>query len=249
MIVNSQTGTTLHEIAPDVFRISTFVPQGNLQFNQFLVRDEEPLLYHTGMRGLFPAVREAVAKVLDPSTLRWISFSHFEADESGALNEWLQLAPRAQAACSLVGAEVSVNDFALRPARSLMHDEVLSTGRHRFRFQHTPHVPHCWDAGLLFEETEGILFCSDLFHQLGDVEPATESDLIDRFVGTLTAYRSTPFDHYLPYTPRTRPILESLAALRPRVLLPMHGSAYVGDGEKASRKRADAMHESVGSRA
>jgi hypothetical protein len=130
-----------------------------------------------------------------------------------------------------------------------MHDEVLSTGRHRFRFKHTPQVPHCWDAGVLFEENGGILFCSDLFHQLGDVEPVTESDLVDRFVGTLTTYRSTPFDHYLPYTPNTRPILESLAALRPRVLLPMHGSAYFGDGEAAIRRLADAMHENLGDRA
>ena len=132
------------EIAPDIFRLSLFVPEMNIQFNQFLVRDEEPLLFHTGMRQIFPEVREAVAQVIDPATLRWIGFSHFEADECGALNHWLDTAPQASPLCGFVGANVSVNDFADRPARTMNDDEVLSTGRYRFRFLATPHVPHCW---------------------------------------------------------------------------------------------------------
>ena len=159
--------TTIDEVAPDVFRISTYVPEANLQFGQFLVRDKEPLLFETGMKGLFPAVRDAVAKVIDPTTVRWVAFSHFESDECGSLNEWLTLAPRAQAACSLVGAVVSVDDFALRPARALADGEEFTTGKRNFRFLHTPHVPHCWEAGVLFEETEGTLFCTDLLQQNG----------------------------------------------------------------------------------
>jgi len=141
------------EIAPDIFRISNYVADFDIQFNQFLVRDREPLLYHTGMKAMFPAVSEAVAKLISPATLRWIAFSHFEADECGAINEFLSIAPNAQPLCSFVGAMVSVNDFALRPARGLQDDEVVLTGTRRFRFIRTPHLPHGWEAGHLFEET------------------------------------------------------------------------------------------------
>ncbi len=138
--------TQITEIAPDIYRISTFIPEGNLQFNQFLVRDEQPLLYHTGMKGLFPGVRDAVATVIDPSTLRWIGFSHFEADECGALTEWQTLAPEAIAVCSFVGKIVSVDDVvARRPAQAMTDGEVFSTGKYRFRMLLTPHVPHCWE--------------------------------------------------------------------------------------------------------
>ena len=140
------------EIAQDHYLISVYVPEFNLRFNHFLIKDEEPLLFHTGMKQMFPLVRDAVARVLDPATIRWISFSHYEADECGALNEWLQVAPNATALCGLVGALVSVNDMAIRPARVMAHDEVLQIGRSRVRFRQTPHVPHNWEAGLLFEE-------------------------------------------------------------------------------------------------
>jgi flavorubredoxin len=234
------------EIAPDVFQITTFVPEGDLQFSQFLIRDDEPLLFHTGPKQMFPLVKEGVATLLDPSRVRWISFSHFEADECGSLNEWLALAPRAEAACSMVGALVSVNDFALRAARPLAHDEVLPTGRYRFRFRHTPHVPHCWEAGLLFEETQGTLLCSDLFHQRGDVEPVTERDIVDRFRATLTAYQAGPLANYLPYTPNTQGILEGLAALQPRTVATMHGSTFVGDGARAIRDLATVFRDVLG---
>ena len=160
----------IDEIATDLYRISLYVPDFDLQFNHFLVRDDEPLLFHTGMRGMFPAVREAVATLIDPAELRWISWSHFEVDECGALNEWLAVAPNATPVCGETGAMINIGDFSNRPPRGLKPDEVLETGRHRFRFVPTPHLPHGWDAGVLFEETERVLLCSDLMHQLGDVE-------------------------------------------------------------------------------
>jgi flavorubredoxin len=234
------------EIAPDFYRISTYIPEIQLQINQFLIKDEEPLLFHTGMRVLFPAVREAVATVIDPATIRWIGFSHFEADECGSLNEWLQIAPAAQPVCSMVGALVSINDFALRPAKGMNNGEVFNTGQRRFRFAQTPHVPHCWEAGMLFEETTSTLLCSDLFHQNGNVEPFTESDVIDRARKTLIDYQAGPFANYMPYTKHTDGILQNLAALNPRTIAPMHGSAFSGDGGKAIRDLAGVMHDVLG---
>ncbi|HVF47784.1 MAG TPA: hypothetical protein VNA17_09480 [Pyrinomonadaceae bacterium] len=234
------------EIAPDVYRISTFVPEGNLQFNQFLIKDEEPLLFHTGMNALFPTVREAVASLIDPATLKWISFSHFEADECGSLNSWLEIAPHAQAVTSFVGAMVSVNDFAIRPARAMQDGETFGTGKYQFRFMHTPHVPHCWEAGLLFEETNRTLFSSDLFHQNGDVEAATESDIIGRVRETLVDYQAGPLANYMPYTKNTDGIMQRLAALKPQTIAAMHGSAYHGDGQRAVRDLAGVMREVLG---
>jgi flavorubredoxin len=236
--------STVTEIAPEVYRISTFVSQANLQFNQFLVRDDEALLFHTGMKRLFPAVRDAVAQVLDPSTIRWIVFSHFEADECGALAEWQNLAPHATAACSLVAKSVSVDDVvAVRPAQALADGHILTTGKHRFRFLQTPQVPHAWDAGLLFEETQRVLMCSDLFHQNGDVEAITVSDVVGRFKDMLLEYQQGPFAHYLPYASHTRHTLDRLAGLQPRVLATMHGSTYIGDGADALGRLAAAMKE------
>lgn len=234
------------EIAPDLYRISTYIPEIDLQFNQFLVKDDEPLLFHTGLKVMFPPVRDAVASLIDPSHLRWIGFSHFEADECGSLNEWLHTAPAAQPVCSMVGALVSVNDFAIRPARGMTDGEVLTTGKYRFRFLQTPHVPHCWEAGLLFEEANGTLLCSDLFHQSGDVEPLTESDVIERARKTLVDYQASPLASYMPYTKHTDGILQGLANLKPRTIATMHGSAYAGNGERAVRDLAVVMREVLG---
>ena len=239
--------TQIAEIAPDMFRISTFVPEGNLQFNQFLVRDEQPLLFHTGMKGLFRFVRDAVASLLDPAKIRWISFSHFEADECGALTEWQTIAPEATALCSLVGKVVSVDDVvALRPAQAVADGEVICTGKYRFRMLHTPHVPHCWEATLLFEETQRTLLCSDLFHQNGDVEPSTSSDVVGRFKQTLIEYQQGPFANYMPFTPYTDATLKRLASLKPRTLAIMHGSTYVGDGAQAFTDLARVIKEILG---
>ena len=235
------------EIAPDIYRISNYVPEIDLQFNQFLVRDDEPLLFHAGHRAMFPLVRDAVASVIDPSKIRWVGFSHFEADECGALNEWLQAAPNSQPVCSMVGALVSVNDFAARPANGMSDGEVLHTGRYRFRLIQTPHVPHCWEAALLFEEENKVLFSSDLFHQNGDVEPLTESDVIGRVRKTLVDYQAGPFANYMPYTQNTGHTLERLASLKPKTIAAMHGSAFAGDGERALRDLAVVMREVLAS--
>ena len=234
------------EIAPDHYSISIYIREFNLRFNHFLIKDDEPLLFHTGMRALFPLVRDAVARVIDPSSLRWISFSHFEADECGALNEWLALAPHAQPVCGLVGAQVSVNDFALRQARVLAHDEILKTGTYRLRLRETPHVPHSWEAVVLFEEATGTLLCSDLFTHEGDVEALTESDVVDRAKRALLDGQKGPFANAYPYTPLTEPILHGLADLHPKQLALMHGSTFVGDGERALRDWALVMREVLG---
>jgi flavorubredoxin len=228
--------TTIDEISPDIFRISIYVEAFDLQFNHFLVRDEEPLLYHAGMRGMFPELLEAVKKLIDPATLRWISWSHFEVDEVGGLNNWLSVAPQAQPACSLVGALVNLNDFSDRPPRGLVKGETISTGKFNFRFHPTPHLPHGWDAGVLFEETGGTLFCSDLFHQVGKMEPLIESDvLLERSKEAIVNYQAGPLMDYLPYTSNTKRLLNELADFKPTTLAIMHGSTFRGDGEKMLR--------------
>jgi truncated hemoglobin YjbI/glyoxylase-like metal-dependent hydrolase (beta-lactamase superfamily II) len=208
----------IHEIAPDIYRITVYVPDIDLQFSHFLVRDEQPLLFHTGPKGMFPEVSGAVRSLIDLSRLRYISFSHFETDECGALNLWLEQAPEAVAVSGLVGAIVNLNDFAIRPPRVLSKEEVLETGRHRFRFVPTPHVPHGWDAGVLFEETGRTLFCSDLFHQWGEMEPLTESSVLDRAREALLRTESGPLARYIPYTHHTQGVLEELAGLNVRML-------------------------------
>jgi flavorubredoxin len=235
--------TRIDEIAADIFRISTYVSEFDLQFNQFLVRDDEPLLFETGMKQIFPLVREAVSRVIDPASLRYISFSHFEPDECGSLNEWLTSAPRAEAICSIVGAMVFVNDGALRPARGLQHNEFVETGKYRFRFKSTPHLPHGWDAGMLFEETTQTLFCSDLLGHAGDTSPVTDSDIVGRFRETTMAFQGGPLANYMPYTAHTEAQIKDLASLKPRACATMHGSTFLGDGEKALLDMAVVMKE------
>jgi flavorubredoxin len=238
--------TAISEIAPDVYRICTYVPEIDLQFSQFLIKDDQPLLWETGMKQMFPAIREAVARIIDPATIRWISFSHFEPDECGSLNEWLQLAPQAQAVCTEVGAMVFVNDAALRPARGIGKDELIDTGRNKFRLYPTPHLPHGWDAGVLFEETNRTLLCSDLFHHAGDVEPCTQSDIIERTKHAMQSMQASPLMDYMPWTPKTESRLQELAALAPRTCATMHGSAFQGDGARALLDLAGVMREVLG---
>ena len=224
--------STITEIAPDLFRLSIYVPDLDMQFNHFLVRDEEPLLFHAGLKGMFPALKEAVAKLIDPGTLRHIAWSHFESDEVGGLNEWLQLAPQSQPVCTLVGKLVSVDDFAIRPAFGMTADDVLNTGKYRYRFYRSPHIPHGWDAGVLFEETRKTLFCSDLFHHFGDVAPVTSSDLIEPTRKAMQQMQQGPLAGYMPYTRQTEGVLRSLAELKPETLAVMHGSSYIGKSEE-----------------
>ena len=231
----------LSEIAPDVFRLGAYNAAADFQFNSFLVRDEEPLLYHTNLRGFFEEIREAASAVLDPASIRWIGFSHFESDECGSLNDWLRLAPGATPVCSFVGARTSVGDFADRAPRVLGDGERLETGRRRFRVIETKHVPHGWDASLLFEETDRTLFCSDLFGHNGDVEPLCEGDIVGRAAEYSGRQARGPMSHSVPYTGQTRPILNGLADLDPATLACMHGSSHAGRAAAALRALGDVI--------
>ena len=233
----------IDEIAPDVFRISLYEPALDMQFNHFLVRDERPLLFHTGYRRAFGALRDAVATLIDPADLRYVGWSHFESDECGALNEWLAVAPRAEPICSFVGKVVNVDDFSIRPARGLGKDDVIDTGRRRFRYITSPHLPHGWDAGVMFEETDGTLFCSDLFHHFGDEPAVTDRDVIGKVRDAMRRMQSGPLIGYMPYTCHTDPLLRRLAELKPRTLAVMHGSSYTGDGGKALYDLAGLVRE------
>lgn len=223
----------IHEIAPDVFRISIFDSNLNLGFNHFLVRDNEPLLYHTGYRRMFPELLPAVKTLIDPAALRWISWSHFESDECGALNSWLEAAPNAQPVCNFLGAILNANDFAIRAPRVVNEGESFSTGQYRFQVHSTAHLPHGWDASVLMEETQGTLFCSDLVFQFGPSEPVTEKDVLGRVEESLQRMEGTPLGYSIPYTKQTERILKRIAALKPATLAMMHGSAYRGNGEQA----------------
>lgn len=227
-VTNSQSGTNVHEIAAGVYRISTptdAIP-GGFTFNQILLVDDEPLLFHTGLRSMFPLVREAVAHVLgDIAKLRYVGFSHFESDECGALNDWLAAAPRAEPVCSTVAAMVSVNDFAQRPARALADGEELSLGSKKVRWLDAPHLPHNWECGYLFETTGRTLLCGDLFTQGGSEHPAvTESDIL----GPSEAMRQAM--DYTAHSASTQRLLQKLASTEPALLATMHGSSYRGNG-------------------
>ena len=234
------------EIAPDIYRISIYAHWGNLQFSHFLIKDDEPLLFHTGLRGMHAEIREAVSKLIKLSDLRHISFSHFESDECGALNEWLGVAPKADVVCGQVGALVSVNDFIGREARALADSESFSTGKYRFRYCQTPHLPHGWDAGVLYEETQKTLLCSDLFHQSGDVEPLASSDVVGRSYQSMKEYQAGILAEYAPYTPLTSSNLAKLSALQPKTLAIMHGSSFTGDCAQAFRDLDRAFREVFG---
>jgi flavorubredoxin len=237
-ITNRESGTNVHEVADGIYRISTPVtlPGGGFSFNQYLIVDDEPLIFHTGPRRMFPLVHEAVASVLLPQRLRHIAFSHVEADECGSLNEWLAVAPQAAPLCGNVAALVSITDLADRPPRALADGELVPLGKHTVRWFDTPHLPHAWECGFLMEERTRTLLCGDLFTQGGADNPAvTESDILAP---------SEAFRHemdYFSHTKHARPMLERLAATEPVTLACMHGSAWRGDGAKLLRALADAL--------
>ena len=226
--------TNVHEIADQIYRISTFVPEAGLAFNQFVIDADEPLVFHAGLRALFPLVSEAVAAVVPVERIRWVSFGHYEADECGAMNDWLAAAPRAEVAHTEIGVMVSVGDMADRPARMLADGEVIDLGGKRVRHLTTPHVPHGWDAGLLYEETTGTLFAGDLFTAPGPWPATTADDIVGPALEGEDMFGATCL------TPATAPTIRRLAALEPRTLALMHGPSYTGDGAAALRELADA---------
>jgi flavorubredoxin len=236
---NKQSGTNVHEIADGIYRINTPVSiegAGGFSFNQYLIVDDEPLLFHTGPRKLFPLVQEAVATVIPVAQLCYVSFSHVEADECGSLNEWLEAAPRAVPLCGGIAAMVSIGDLAIRAPRALADGERVALGKHTVRWLDAPHVPHGWDCGFLMEERTSTLLCGDLFTQGGtDSPPVTEADIL----GPSEEFRR-PLD-YFAHGQNTRATLEKLAAAKPTTLACMHGSAWRGDGAKLLRALADAL--------
>jgi flavorubredoxin len=229
--------TRIDEIAAGLFRISTFVPQiappAGFTFNQFLVMAEEPLLFHLGHRKLFPATAAAVSRVLPVEKLRWLSFGHVEADECGAMNEWLSAAPDAEIVHGLIGTRVSVNDMADRPARALADGEIFDIGGRVLHFIDTPHVPHGWEAGVFFEEMTQTLLCGDLFTHPGDGPPITESDVVE------PAMEAEALFGFSSLSPVTGATLRKLAALEPETMALMHGSSFRGEGGAALRHLAD----------
>ena len=238
-VTNTQSGTNVHEVADGIYRINTPVEipgAGGFSFNQYLVVDDEPLLFHTGLRKMFPLVREAVASVLPVEKLRYLAFSHVEADECGALNEWLGVAPKAVPVCGNVAAMVSIGDMADRAPRALADGEALSLGGRSVRWFDTPHLPHAWECGFMMDEKASTLLCGDLFTQGGsDTPPMTESDIL----GPSEAFR-VQMD-YFSHTKNARAMLEKLAAAKPSTLACMHGSAWRGDGAKLLMELADRL--------
>jgi flavorubredoxin len=226
----------IDEVADRIYRLSTFVPDigpTGFTFNQYLVDDEEPLLFHTGPRAMFRSVSEAIATVTSLERLRWITFGHVEADECGSMNEFLAAAPNAEVAHGSLGCMVSINDLADRPPVPLADGQVIELGEHRVRHIDTPHVPHAWEARVLFEETTNTLFCGDLFTQLGDPPPISVEDIAG------PASRAEDIFGYSTLSPHTGPTVRGLAALAPTTLAVMHGSCYAGDGAEALLRLAD----------
>jgi flavorubredoxin len=225
--------TTTDEIATDVFRFSTLIPDANIVLNQFLVRAEEPLLFHTGLRALFPLVSDAVGRVVPLDQLRWITFGHVEADECGAMNQFLAAAPNATVAHGAIACMVQVNDLADRAPHPLAASEVLDLGGRRVRNIDTPHIPHGWDAHVLYEETTRTLFCGDLFTRFGESPATTSADIVE------AALEGEAFGGPTALMPSTAPTIRALADLDVETLALMHGPAFTGDCAQALNELAD----------
>lgn len=238
-VTNKQAGTNVHEVADGIYRINTPVKipgAGGFSFNQYVILDDEPLLFHAGLRKMFPLIREAVATILPVEKLRYVALSHTEGDEAGSLNEWLAVAPRCVPLCGKVAAMVSIEDMADRPPRALADSEVLGLGKHAVRWFDTPHLPHAWDCGFMMEESTSTLLCGDLFTQGGsNLPPITDSDIL----GPSEAFRHKM--DYFSHTKNVRVMIERLASTNPVTLACMHGSAWRGDGARLLRALADAL--------
>ena len=230
--------TRINEIADGIYRLSTFVPEvaapAGFTFNQFLVLGDEPLLFHTGPRKMFPLVREAVCRLIQVEQLRWITFGHVEADECGSMNEWLGAAPWAEVAHGMTGCMVQLNDLANRAPRGLAHGERIELGRGQtIRYLDTPHTPHGWDAGVIYEEASGTLLCGDLFTQVGDGPALTEGDIVGPAIAAEDMFG------YSCLNPAMGTTIRELAKLAPRTLALMHGPSFSGNGAAALRALAD----------
>jgi flavorubredoxin len=239
--------TKINEIADGIYRLSTFVPEiaapAGFNFNSFLILGDDPLLFHTGLRKMFPLNRDALSRIIPPERLRWIAYGHFEADECGAMNEWLAIAPQAQAAHGQTGCLVSLNDFADRPPRTLSDGETIDLGGgKRVRFIDTPHTPHGWDAGVLYEESTQTLLCGDLFTQLGDSPALTSGDVVGPAIAGENLFK------YSALSPGMGTTIRALAKLSPRTLALMHGPSFSGDGGAALRALADDYDRRVSDR-
>lgn len=223
--------TRIDEIADGIYRLSTLVPEvsppSGFTFNQFLIKADKPLLFHCGHRRMFPLISAAVAKLMPLEKLHWLAYSHAEADECGGLNEWLAAAPEAMVAHGAVGCAIWLGDAATRPPRKIADNEAIDLGGKRVRFLVTPHLPHGWDAQLLFEETTSTLFCSDIFGHAGDGPALVATDIVGK------AIDSERRSHSMSLTPTTAPSLRRLAALQPKRLALMHGSSFAGDAAGA----------------
>lgn len=230
----------VHEISDGVYRISSWLPQANLAFNQFLIKDEKPLLFHTGQRMFFQDTLEAVRRVIDPATLRYISWSHLEADECGALTDFLGVAPDAEPVHGEIGKMIGVDDFTGRPTLPMKDGDVLDLGKHKLRFLVTPQVPHAWDAILAFDETTGTLLASDLFTLEGEKTAITGHDMVDNAMRTMGL-----FPDYIPIGDHTWRVFDRLEALKPKVIAAMHGPAFNGDATQALRDLRTALAASV----
>ena len=229
--------TKIDEIADGIYRLSSYTsqvaPPAGLTYNVFLILGDEPLLFHTGKRGMFPYVSAAIARVLPPERLRWIAFGHYESDECGAMNEFLAAAPLAEIAHGQTACRVTLNDMADRAPRALADGEVIDLGGKRLRYLDTPHIPHGWEAGVLYEESTGTLLCGDLFTQLGDPPALTSDDIVGPAVAAEDLFR---FSSLHPSTGRTT---RRLATLAPRMLALMHGPAFAGDCQASLEALAD----------
>jgi flavorubredoxin len=225
--------TVVDEIADNIYRLSTYVPAANFTFNQFLIRADEPLLFHCGPRAMFPMISAAVGRVMPVATLRWISFGHHESDESGSMNEWLDAAPQAQVAVGEIGCMISMNDLASRRPKALADEATLDLGGKRVRYLATPHVPHCWDAGVLYEETTRTLLCGDLFTAIGKHAAISHSDPVGPALAAEDVFRATAL------TPTTARSIRRLAAFEPEALALMHGPAFRGECTAALNALAD----------
>ena len=234
------TTTNVHEISDGVFRLSTLVPEaapGGFTFNQFLIRGDEPVLFHTGPRQMYPLVSDAIAKVVPLETLRWITFGHVESDECGAMNLLLDAAPRSTVLFNPLGCDVSLNDLCDRPPEIREDAAAFDTGGHVLSILTTPHVPHGWEAQVLFDETTRTLFCGDLFGQTGDGPAIMHGDVVGPALDAEDLFHATAL------TPATAMTIRRLAELEPRTLALMHGPAFVGDCTQALHDLADAYEQ------